>query len=46
MIQHLAQAWRLPLEIAVDLAKLALCDVILYIDDSGSMGGSRSFQVW
>ncbi|PRQ70903.1 hypothetical protein AAT19DRAFT_10443 [Rhodotorula toruloides] len=45
MIQHLAQAWRLPLEIAVDLAKLALCDVILYIDDSGSMafeeGGSR-----
>ncbi|BGP27336.1 hypothetical protein Rt10032_c22g6623 [Rhodotorula toruloides] len=45
MIQHLSQAWRLPLEIAVDLAKLALCDVVLYIDDSGSMafeeGGSR-----
>ncbi|GEM12866.1 von Willebrand factor, type A domain containing protein [Rhodotorula toruloides] len=44
MIQHLSQAWRLPLEIAVDLAKLALCDVVLYIDDSGSMVWSESFE--
>ncbi|BGP53884.1 hypothetical protein JCM8202_006077 [Rhodotorula sphaerocarpa] len=45
MIQHLASQWRMPLEIAVDLAKLALFDCVIYLDDSGSMafeeGGSR-----
>jgi hypothetical protein len=37
---HIAQVcarWRLPLEIGQDLAKLALFDVVLYIDNSGSM---------
>ena len=37
-IEHLAAQWRLPLEIAVDLAKLALFDCVIYLDDSGSMG--------
>ncbi|POY72843.1 hypothetical protein BMF94_4098 [Rhodotorula taiwanensis] len=45
MIEHLASQWRLPLEIAVDLAKLALFDCVIYLDDSGSMafeeGGTR-----
>ncbi|KAL2048215.1 hypothetical protein N7G274_000126 [Stereocaulon virgatum] len=37
---HIAQVcarWRLPLEMGQDLAKLALFDVVLYIDNSGSM---------
>ncbi|GAA6008504.1 hypothetical protein JCM11491_004501 [Sporobolomyces phaffii] len=44
-LQKVATEWRMPLEIGMDLAKLALFDVILYCDDSGSMafeeGGSR-----
>lgn len=44
-IGKLAAEWRLPMEIAFDLCKLALFDTILYLDDSGSMafeeGGSR-----
>lgn len=44
-IQTLASTWNLPLEVASDLARLALFDVILYLDDSGSMAfeenGSR-----
>jgi len=44
-LQRVATEWRMPLEIGMDLAKLALFDVILYCDDSGSMafeeGGSR-----
>ncbi|KAL8293601.1 hypothetical protein RQP46_000302 [Phenoliferia psychrophenolica] len=44
-IQKLATEWRMPLEIAMDLCKLALFDIILYCDDSGSMtfeeGGTR-----
>ncbi|GAA5903059.1 uncharacterized protein JCM6883_002678 [Sporobolomyces salmoneus] len=44
-LQQVATEWRMPLEIGMDLAKLALFDVILYCDDSGSMafeeGGSR-----
>ncbi|GAA5996525.1 hypothetical protein JCM5350_001123 [Sporobolomyces pararoseus] len=44
-LQKVAAEWRMPLEIGMDLAKLALFDTILYCDDSGSMafeeGGSR-----
>ncbi|KAK4046443.1 hypothetical protein OIO90_006565 [Microbotryomycetes sp. JL221] len=44
-IQKIASEWRMPMEIAADLCKLALVDVVLYCDDSGSMafeeGGSR-----
>ncbi|OWZ64065.1 hypothetical protein AYX15_04085 [Cryptococcus neoformans] len=44
-LNKIAQEWRLPLELASDLVKLSLFDVILYIDDSGSMafegGGER-----
>ncbi|GAB7347129.1 hypothetical protein MBLNU459_g3253t1 [Dothideomycetes sp. NU459] len=36
-IDRLCQAWRIPKEIGNDLVKLALYDVIIYIDDSGSM---------
>merc|ERR1711939_639321 len=45
VLNRLASEWRLPKEVAFDVAKLALFDVILYLDDSGSMrfeeGGSR-----
>lgn len=44
-LTRISQEWRIPLEIAMDLCKLSLFDVILYCDDSGSMafeeGGSR-----
>ncbi|EMC98187.1 hypothetical protein BAUCODRAFT_415872 [Baudoinia panamericana UAMH 10762] len=36
-VDRLCQAWRIQREIAVDIVRLALYDVVLYIDDSGSM---------
>ncbi len=36
-LPKIAQEWRLPMEIAIDLVKMALFDFILYVDDSGSM---------
>lgn len=45
-IEHLAAQWRLPLEIAVDLAKLALFDCVIYLDDSGSMGEFLSLPLF
>ncbi|EGC48019.1 transcription factor RfeF [Histoplasma capsulatum var. duboisii H88] len=36
-IDQLCAAWRVPREVGQDILKLALFDVILYIDDSGSM---------
>jgi hypothetical protein len=33
----LVAAWRIPREIAVDIVRLALYDIVIYIDDSGSM---------
>ncbi|WWC58172.1 uncharacterized protein I303_100708 [Kwoniella dejecticola CBS 10117] len=45
VLSKVASEWRMPLELASDLAKLSLFDVILYVDDSGSMafeqGGER-----
>jgi hypothetical protein len=29
--------WRMPVELAIDLASLALYDIVIYGDDSGSM---------
>ncbi|WVQ75491.1 hypothetical protein IAR50_005116 [Cryptococcus sp. DSM 104548] len=44
-LNKIAQEWRLPAELAPEIVKLALFDVILYVDDSGSMayegGGER-----
>jgi hypothetical protein len=44
-LSRVAAEWKLPMEVASDLIKLALFDTILYLDDSGSMafeeGGSR-----
>ncbi|KAM0788322.1 hypothetical protein ACM66B_001465 [Microbotryomycetes sp. NB124-2] len=37
MIQRIAQEWNMRPEVALDLVRLALFDVVLYIDDSGSM---------
>lgn len=36
-INHVCQRFNIPLEVGRDLVKLALFDIILYIDDSGSM---------
>lgn len=38
-LSKLAQEWRLPAEIAVDLCKLALYDTVILCDDSGSVSG-------
>jgi hypothetical protein len=35
--QALSQKWNMPLELATDLAQLALYDIVIYADDSGSM---------
>ncbi|KAJ8292056.1 hypothetical protein OF846_004837 [Rhodotorula toruloides] len=44
-LARIAHEWNLPMEIAMDLARLALFDVVLLVDDSGSMAfeenGSR-----
>lgn len=36
-IGHLSRSWRLPLELAADLAKISLFDVAVLADDSRSM---------
>ncbi|MCJ1288748.1 hypothetical protein MMC34_000277 [Xylographa carneopallida] len=36
-VDQLCQAWRVPKEVGQDIVKLALYDIILYIDNSGSM---------
>jgi len=36
-VDRLCQAWRIQKEIANDIVRLALYDVVIYIDDSGSM---------
>ena len=36
-VERLCQAWRIQREIATDIVRLALYDVVIYIDDSGSM---------
>ncbi|BGP20004.1 hypothetical protein JCM10213v2_008137 [Rhodosporidiobolus nylandii] len=41
-LTRLAKDWKLPLEIAMDLARLALFDTVLYLDDSASM----AFPEW
>lgn len=35
--RDLATRWRMPVELALDLSSLALYDIILFADDSGSM---------
>ncbi|EPS39204.1 hypothetical protein H072_6985 [Dactylellina haptotyla CBS 200.50] len=44
-IDQLMRGWQIPGEVAMDFVKLALFDIIIYIDDSGSMafeeGGER-----
>ncbi|KAI9661427.1 MAG: hypothetical protein M1829_006258 [Trizodia sp. TS-e1964] len=44
-VDQICAAWRIPREVGQDIVKLALFDIILYIDDSGSMqfeeGGER-----
>ncbi|KAL8277403.1 hypothetical protein RQP46_010243 [Phenoliferia psychrophenolica] len=44
-LQRIAHQWQMPVETAIDLVRLALFDIIIYADDSGSMrfeeGGKR-----
>lgn len=37
-LPRIAAQWNIPMEIAMDLAKLALFDTVMLVDDSGSMG--------
>lgn len=37
VLDKLAAAWKLPVELAADLVKIALFDVVILVDDSGSM---------
>ncbi len=51
-LDRIAAEWKMPKELAGDLVKLSLFDVILYVDDSGSMafeeGGERidDLKLW
>ncbi|KOC16991.1 hypothetical protein AFLA70_404g000711 [Aspergillus flavus AF70] len=36
-INKIVQEWRVPTEVAMDIIKLSLFDIILYVDDSGSI---------
>lgn len=48
-VQELMREWRAPQEIAMDIIKLVLFDIILYVDDSGSIqfeeNGNRLAQL-
>uniref|UniRef100_A0A060T330 ARAD1A06182p n=1 Tax=Blastobotrys adeninivorans TaxID=409370 RepID=A0A060T330_BLAAD len=37
LVDQCVQAWKIPHEIAVDLIRLALYDIVIFVDDSGSM---------
>jgi len=41
----LAARWRMPVELAVDLSALALYDVVIYADDSGSMESGNGERI-
>lgn len=36
-VEMMADKWQIPMEIAVDLVRLALYDIVIFADDSGSM---------
>ncbi|GAA5923082.1 hypothetical protein JCM3775_007430 [Rhodotorula graminis] len=36
-LSQIASLWKLPMEIAIDLCRLALFDIVVLVDDSGSM---------
>lgn len=36
-VAQISQHWRIPMELAVDLVRLSLYDIVLFVDDSGSM---------
>jgi hypothetical protein len=39
-LDKIATEWRMPKEIATDLVKISLFDVVLYVDDSGEFAPS------
>lgn len=43
-LDKIANEWRMPKEIATDLVKISLFDVVLYVDDSGSMAFEEGEQ--
>lgn len=43
-VEQLCRSWQIPLEVGKDIVRLALFDIVIYVDDSGSMlpkGGKR-----
>jgi hypothetical protein len=43
-VESLCRSWQIPLEVGKDIVRLALFDIVIYVDDSGSMlpkGGKR-----
>lgn len=41
----MADKWQIPMEIAVDLVRLALYDIVIFADDSGSMSFEETASV-
>jgi hypothetical protein len=36
-VESLCRSWQIPLEVGKDIVRLALFDIVIYVDDSGSM---------
>jgi vWA found in TerF C terminus len=43
-VDIICQQWRLPREVGSDIVKLSLYDVVIYVDDSGSMAFEQNGQ--
>lgn len=44
-IHEIAAAWKLPVTVAIDLCQIALFDVVMLIDDSGSMHAEHGERI-
>jgi len=44
-IQEIADKWRLPPNLAVDLCQIALFNVVMLVDDSGSMHAEKGERI-
>lgn len=45
-LDKIANEWRMPKELATDLVKISLFDVVLYVDDSGESWWKRLYDVF
>lgn len=44
-VEQIAAAWKLPMNVAVDLCQIALFNVVMLVDDSGSMHAEKGERI-